>query len=297
MDVINASALSALFTGYRVLFQQAYDAAPSYWERVAMLVPSTTSEEHYPWLGDIADLREWIGDRVVNSLALHDYAIRNKKYEKTIGVKRDAVEDDTYGVFGPRFAMLGDNAKRHPDKLVFALLKAGFATACYDGQYFFDTDHPVVINGATTSVSNFGGGTGTAWYLLDTSRPVKPLIYQLRRAYNLVRLDRDTDSNVFMRDELLYGVDGRSNVGFGFWQMAYASKAELNADNYGAARAAMQSLTNEAGTSLAIMPNLLVVPPSLEGAGRKLLKNEFNAAGATNEWFGTAELLSVPYLA
>jgi hypothetical protein len=135
-----------------------------------------------------------------------------------------------------------------------------------------------VINGATTSVSNFGGGTGTAWYLLDTSRPVKPLIYQLRRAYNLVRLDRDTDSNVFMRDELLYGVDGRSNVGFGFWQMAYASKAELNADNYGAARAAMQSLTNEAGTSLAIMPNLLVVPPSLEGAGRKLLKNEFNAA-------------------
>lgn len=79
--------------------------------------------------------------------------------------------------------------------------------------------------------------------------------------------------------------------------MAYASKAELNADNYGAARAAMQSLTNEAGSSLAIMPNLLVVPPSLEGAGRKLLKNEFNAAGATNEWFGTAELLSVPYLA
>ena len=74
-------------------------------EHATMLVHSTTSEEHYPWLGDIADLREWIGDRVVNSLALHDYAIRNKKYEKTIGVKRDAVEDDTYGVFGPRFAM------------------------------------------------------------------------------------------------------------------------------------------------------------------------------------------------
>lgn len=297
MNVINAALLSALFRGYRVLFQNAFAGAPSFWDKVAMLVPSTTSEEHYPWLGDLADLREWIGDRVVKELSLHDYAIRNRPFEQTIGVSRDAIEDDTYGIFGPRFTLLGDNAKRHPDKLVFALLKAGFSTLCYDGQYFFDTDHPVTVGGALTSVSNFGGGTGAAWYLLDTSRPVKPIIFQKRRDYTLVSMDRDTDQNVFMRNQYLYGVDARVNVGFAFWQLAYGSKQELNADNYAAARAAMQSLTNEAGSSLGIMPNLLVVPPTLEGAGRKLLKNEFNAEGATNEWFGTADLLPVPYLA
>ena len=297
MDIINGAALSALFTGFRTLFQQAFAAAPTFWEKVAMLVPSTTAEEHYPWLGDIAGLREWIGDRVVNALKVYDYAIRNKPFEKTIGVSRASIEDDTYGIFGPRFAMIGDAAKRHPDTLVFALLKAAFSTVCYDGQYFFDTDHPVTVNGVTSSVSNYGGGTGTAWYLLDTSRPVKPLIFQKRKDYNLVRLDRETDPNVFMRAEYLYGVDARVNVGFGFWQMAYGSKQDLTSDSYAAARAAMVSLTDEAGSSLGIMPNLLVVPPTLEGTARKLLKNETNAAGATNEWYGTADVLMVPYLA
>ncbi|MHC1792018.1 Mu-like prophage major head subunit gpT family protein [Solidesulfovibrio sp.] len=297
MNVINAALLSALFTGYKAIFQQAFAGAPSFWEKVAMLVPSTTAEEQYPWLADLDDLREWIGDRVVKALAVHSYAIRNKPFEQTIGVSRDAIEDDTFGTFGPRFAMLGDNARRHPDKLIFALLKAGFATPCYDGQYFFDTDHPVTIGGQTVSVSNFGGGAGISWFLLDTTRPVKPLIFQKRRDYNLVSLDRPTDERVFMRNEYLYGVDARVNVGFGFWQMAYGSKQTLDADSYAAARTAMQSLKNEAGSPLGIMPNLLVVPPALEGAARKLLKNELTTGGATNEWFGTADVLTVPYLA
>jgi phage major head subunit gpT-like protein len=297
MNVINAALLSALFTGYKAVFQNAFAAAPSFWEKVAMLVPSTTAEEKYPWLADLDDLREWIGERVVKALAAHSYAIRNKTFEQTIGVSRDAIEDDTYGIFGPRFAMLGDNAKRHPDKLVFALLKAGFATPCYDGQYFFDADHPVNIGGQTVSVSNSGGGADTPWFLLDTTRPIKPIIFQKRRDYNLVSLDRPTDERVFMRNEYLYGVDARVNVGFGFWQMAYGSRQPLDADSYAAARAAMQGYKNEAGTSLGIIPNLLVVPPSLESAGRKLLKNELTTGGATNEWFGTADALTVPYLA
>ena len=100
-----------------------------------------------------------------------------------------------------------------------------------------------------------------------------------------------------MSKKFIYGADSRGNAGFGFWQMAYGSKQTLDADNYAAARAAMQSLKSEAGSPLGIMPNLLVVPPALEGAARKLLKNEFGAAGATNEWFGTADVLPVPYLA
>lgn len=297
MNVINAALLSALFTGYKAVFQNAFAGAPSFWEKVAMLVPSTTAEEQYPWLADLDDLREWIGERVVKALAVHSYSIRNKPFEQTIGVSRDAIEDDTYAVFGPRFAMLGDNAKRHPDKLVFALLKAGFDTLCYDGQNFFDTDHPVSVNGQIVSVSNFGGGAGVPWFLLDTTRPVKPLIFQKRRDYNLVSLDQPTDDRVFMRNQYLYGVDARVNVGFGFWHMAFGSKQTLDATSYAAARSAMQSLKNEAGSSLGIMPNLLVVPPSLEGAARKLLKNELAADGATNEWFGTADVLVVPYLA
>ena len=42
------------------------------------------------------------------------------------------------------------------------LVAAGFTSLCYDGQYFFDTDHPVGPNESPASVSNHGGGAGTA---------------------------------------------------------------------------------------------------------------------------------------
>jgi len=70
-------------------------------------------------------------------------------------------------------------------------------------------------------------GADTAWYLLCTSRPLKPLIYQERKAPRFVALDQETDDNVFMRKQYLYGVDARSNAGYGFWQMAYGSTGEV----------------------------------------------------------------------
>lgn len=69
-------------------------------------------------------------------------------------------------------------------------------------------------------------GADDAWYLLCTSRPVKPLIFQERKKPKFVSLTNDTDANVFMNKQFLYGVDGRSSAGYGFWQMAYGSTGE-----------------------------------------------------------------------
>jgi phage major head subunit gpT-like protein len=94
-----------------------------------------------------------------------------------------------------------------------------------------------------------------------------------------------------------YGVDARYNVGYGFWQMAWGSKQTLNSANYAIARAAILGMKGDFGRPLGLVPNLLVVPPSLEQAGRQILKNNQQASGATNEWMDTAELLMVPWLA
>ena len=64
------------------------------------------------------------------------------------------------------------------------------------------------------------------WFLLCTNRFLKPFIYQLRKKIKFVSLTKDTDENVFLLDEFLYGADGRSNAGYGFWQMAYGSTGE-----------------------------------------------------------------------
>lgn len=290
--IINQASLSAIFQGFQTIFKQAFAGVTPQWSRIATEVPSTKKEEIYAWLGTFPKMREWLGDRQVKNLALSSYAIKNKPFESTVGVERDDIEDDSYGVYSPLIAELGRSAAAHPDELVFPLLAAGFASLCYDGQYFFDSDH--LVGGS--NVSNTGGGSGTGWYLLDISRAIKPIIYQNRKTPEFITKDNPNDDNVFFKKQFIYGVDCRDNVGYGLWQMAYGSKQTLDATYYAAARAAMMAFKDDDGKPLGINPGLLVVPPSLEGAGRALLLAETTSAGATNPWKGTAELLVSPWL-
>lgn len=296
--IINQSNLSILYTGFKASFSRGLGMAEPQWERLATRVSSSTREEKYGWLGKMPGLREWVGDRVIHSIALHDYAIKNKTWEDTISVPREDIEDDQYGVYGPLFEEMGRAVAAHPNQLVFDLLKAGWETPCYDGQDFFDTDHPVLdANGNPVSVANTDGGSGTPWFLIDNNRPLKPIIYQVRKDYDMIRKDSPSDDNVFMRREHIYGVDGRSNVGFGFWQFAWGSKQTLDKGAYKSAREALMGMKGDYERPLGLNPRLLVVPPSLEGEALEILNAERNAAGATNVYRGTAELLVAPWLA
>lgn len=295
--IVNTSNLSTLFDGFNAAFTKGYAAAETAYARLAMVVPSTAASETYGWLGTFPKMREWLGDRQVKNLAAQSFSIQNRKFENTVSVSRTDIEDDRYGVFAPIMTEMGRAAAEHPDELIFSLLAEGFSTKCYDQQYFFDTDHPVEDkDGEVQSVSNSGGGTGTPWFLLDTTRAIKPMVYQERIPYRLTSLTNDTDEKVFWKDEYIYGVRARSNAGFGLWQLAYGSKQTLDATAYAAARAALSSMTGDGGRPLGIKPNLLVVPPSLESAGRKILNSELGSGGETNEWKGTAELLVTPWI-
>jgi phage major head subunit gpT-like protein len=296
--IINRSTLDHLTRGFKASFQRGFAGVTPLWGKVATLVPSNTASEDYGWLGKIPGMREWIGDRQINNLKQHDYNIKNKSFENTVGVDRDHIDDDQFGIYAPMMETLGQTAAEHPDILVFGLLAAGFATRCYDGQYFFDADHPVIgADGQTASVSNLQAGSDAPWFLLDTRRPLKPLIYQERKKPNFVALNQDTDENVFMRKEYLYGVDSRCNVGFGFWQMAFGSKAALSAENFEAAYAAMGAFKGDHGSPLGVRPNLLVVGPGLSGAARKIVEAQLINGGDSNTNYKRVDLLEVPWLA
>lgn len=295
--LVNAESVSLAFKGFKTVFEHSYLEAPVHHDKIVMIVPSQSRDETYGWLGQFPAMREWVGPRHVHNLVANGFVISNKKFEATVEISRDDIADDKLGLFKPMFAEMGQASRRHPEELVFGLLASGFTTNCYDGQFFFDTDHPVVdASGNTTSVSNFQGGSGTAWYLLDTSRAVRPIIWQEREKYEFQQLTQETSEYVFKNDKYLYGVRARVNAGFGLWQMAYGSKEPLNASNYAAARAAMMSATADGGRKLGIAPNVLVVPPSLEDAGLRLLNTEFGTGGESNPWKGTAQLIVTPYL-
>ncbi|CAN5129961.1 Mu-like prophage major head subunit gpT family protein [soil metagenome] len=297
--LVNQASLRTLFIGFNTAFKSGLDSqAATQYGRIATTIPSTSKENDYGWLGKVPNVREWIGDRVVNSISQSGYTVKNKSYELTIGVAKEDIEDDNLGIYTPLFTELGSASGSHYDQLVFALLKAGFASFCYDKQFFFDTDHPVLDEaGAVTSVANTDGGSGTPWFLIDDSRYLKPIILQKRKAWNLVRKDDEKDDNVFDGKEFVYGTDARHNVGFGFWQFAWGSKQALDAAHYETARAALMGMKGDFGRPLGVKPRLLVVPPTLEGAANRLMTNDRLANGATNEWKGTAEVMVCPWLA
>lgn len=294
---ITKNTLNALYSAVKAAFAKGNKTYSPQWEKVATLVPSTTTQENYAWLGEYSRLREWIGERQINQMKVHSYSLTNKKFEATEGIKSEYIEDDTYGVLMPKFEDMGYAAASHPDELVFALLADGFTTQCYDKQNFFDTDHPVGDGEHAESVSNMQKGSGPAWFLLDTRRPLKPLIYQRRKDYRLqAKTDPGTSDHVFMHDEYLYGVDARGNVGFAFWQQAFGSKASLTETNFNAAYEAMGGFKSDKGRPLGVMPNLLVVGLKNRAKAKQVIEAENKAQGESNINFKAVEVLVVPWL-
>lgn len=299
MAIVKSDIPKLLEAGLRTVFFEAYEAAPSDWQRVSTVVPSEHDTEKYAWLGSTPKVREFKDERIPAGLYQHDYTIKNKTWEASIAVDRSALEDDEYGQIKLRIQELAQEVKRHQDEVVFALLKDGFATLCYDGQYYFDTDHsegesgtqsnkgtaalsatslqaaftammknkddrgkvmgiipdtlvvppdlkwtatellesvyaPDVVSGKTDTRRNVLSGVvelivspyltdSTDWFLLCARRIVKPVIFQSRIPVEFAALESNSE-NGFMRDQFVYGVRARYNVGYGLWQLSYGSQ-------------------------------------------------------------------------
>lgn len=294
---INVNTLRGINTALSTAFNTRFASVQNFYSTVAMTVSSSTAMNEYPRLDDLPGFREWIGDRLVHDLGAQTYVIRNREFEKTISIKRSQIEDDQLGIFTPVAGQMGQDAAEFPDQLIFPLVNKAETITCYDGQYFFDTDHPGYNEqGNVISVANYVAGANPAWYLIDDTQVVKPFVYQSRKPFKLTALQNPEDPNVFFQGKFVYGVDGRCNAGLGLWQLAYKSKATLNAANYQAARTAMQTIRRRDGSVLNIRPTKLLVPPSLEGVAKQILNAELINGGDSNIWAKTAEVVVIPYL-
>ncbi|WP_165076977.1 MULTISPECIES: Mu-like prophage major head subunit gpT family protein [unclassified Desulfovibrio] len=316
MAIVNNALVSALRPGFSAAFARGKAKAPSQWQLIATRMASANKSTTYGWLGQFPKLSEWVGSRSVKNMAEHGYSIVNNLYEGTVGVKRTDIEDDNLGIYTPLFEEMGYATATHPDELVFALLGKGVSTECYDGQNFFDTDHPVYpdVDGTTgtpETVSNLidpapakegeSATPLTPWYLLDVSRPLKPLIFQERTAPEMTsQTDARTD-NVFMADEYRYGVRYRCNAGFGFWQQAICVRDSLNQANFLKARTLMQSFRADGGRPLGLgrggkAGTLLVVPASLEADAIKLVDLQLINGGESNPCYNMATIVNCAWL-
>ncbi|MBF0445087.1 MAG: Mu-like prophage major head subunit gpT family protein [Magnetococcales bacterium] len=295
--IINSSNLAGLGIAFKAAFNKGFKGVEDDWQQIAQSIPSTSKGNIYPWLGELPGLREWIGKRHINAMGVYDYTIKNRKFEDTVAVPADDIKDDSYGTYAVRFEMMGKMGKQFPNQLVFAMLASGFSSLCYDKKPFFAADHPT----DSGDVSNIQTGSSPAWYLLDTTQPLKPLIFQEREKYSLIaKEDPKSSDHVFMRDEYLYGATTRCNVGYGFWQTAFGSQAELTEANFDLAYDAMVSQIRrddeEGKVPLGIKPNLLVVGASNRKKAAEILSVARKTDGTDNVNQGLVKILNTPWL-
>jgi len=122
-------------------FDNGVDSAEPFYPTVCYDASSVRSSEKYGWIGNMPGMREWVGDRQFSELRSANFVIDNKHFESSLAIKKTDIADDNLGQYGPIMEQLGIEAAHHPDELWFDALELGESTACFDGQFFFDTDH------------------------------------------------------------------------------------------------------------------------------------------------------------
>lgn len=299
--MLTAAQLAALHTTLKTRFNQGLAAREPHWKKVAGYITSDGKSNTYAWLTQFPAFREWVGSRLHKLAAEQAYTVDNKKFEATLDVLRTDVEDDSFGHYGDIAQSYGVSVLDLQDDLIFKALKAGFSSVCYDGQYFFDTDHPVYANedgtGAVTQVSNMQAGALEPWVLLCTERAPKAIYLQERIKPQFEAVTSTQNANVFDNDVYSYGGRWRGNAAYGFWQLAFGSQAALTVANFEAAFASMEKRKGDGGRILGVTPDVLVVGPDNRSAAERLLKALQTTGGESNVNYNKVRLEVTPFLA
>lgn len=139
---------------------------------VSNMFNSDQASETYPFLGQSPAMREWVGGRQAKGLAGDSLMITNKHFEATLEIELRDLRRDKTGQIEARVNEFADRSMTHWASLLSTLIINGTSTVCYDGQYFFDTDHsegssgtqdnditvdisalPAAVHGSTTAPS------------------------------------------------------------------------------------------------------------------------------------------------
>lgn len=117
------------------------DPGMAWIDAISNLFGSDQSGETYAFLGQSPAMREWIGSRQAKGFTGNGITILNKHYEATIEIQKKDARRDKTGQVQARVDEFADRGQTHWASLLSALLMNGASSLCYDGQYFFDTDH------------------------------------------------------------------------------------------------------------------------------------------------------------
>lgn len=148
---ITPSNLVGFFQNFRFDYQKAFDQSVTNYEKFTTIIPSSSAANSYAWMDFFPNMRQWVGERVVNNAIARNIIVPNLDYELTVEIPRDTIEDDQYGIYAPRMAMMGRQVRLWPQiQVMKAVANAGTsAFNTYDGVPFFSNAHPIDASNAS----------------------------------------------------------------------------------------------------------------------------------------------------
>jgi phage major head subunit gpT-like protein len=118
---------------------------------MSMYFNSDQAGEEYYWIGQTPAMREWVGGRLARGFSENGIAIPNLHYEATLDIPVKDMRRDKSRQVMIRISELARRTESHWGSLLATLLLGGATGLCYDGQYFFDTDHAEGDSGAQSN--------------------------------------------------------------------------------------------------------------------------------------------------
>lgn len=152
---INAPNLQALFIDISKSFADAMNGTPlEIVDKVAATTTSKSTDTRYPFVQAIQGaMRQWTGPRQMNNVVVDGFVVTNLKWENSLAIKRDDIEDDQYDVYADMLApQLGRHAKLLPDQQVASIFNSN--PVCYDGKTLFNQNHYINPQSQTGAQSN-----------------------------------------------------------------------------------------------------------------------------------------------
>lgn len=294
--IVTQALLDGLRTTFDASFKKGQTSAPIVGDILSTPVPSTTAINTYGFLGDLPTFRKWIGEKRAAQVRELAYQLLNDDYEATMGIPKKQIEDDEIGLYPALFEGWGREGKQWMDRLRFQALAEGHTRKCFDGQYFFDTDHPSYDAADSTWSNTDNTNEGEAWYLVDLSQPLKPLIAQERKAPFFWWINSLQDSKVAETGVFPAFGEARGAVGYTMPWLAYRSKKTLNPANYVAARDAMKGFKDHNGDPRGIRPTHLIAGVSNQQRAKDTFKANL-AGGESNTLAGEVIIVEADRLA
>lgn len=196
--------------GLNGTFFPTFEETMALWRELCSLVTSDGAKEDYKWLGQLPMPVEWKGPRRTKALRDFGQTLINQHWENTLAIDRDEFADDQTGQLSIRVRELARRFAMHPDKILVDLIIAGEAALCYDGQFFFDTDHVEGESGAQSNDLTFDVTTTTA----PTAAEFEAAFWQAVKALAGFKDDQGEPWNLFQSFENLAGIVCLIPVGF-----------------------------------------------------------------------------------